>query len=64
MSSQTQRSKRCYMLPVQMIEELQRVMQETGATESELVRRAVDEHLRTHYPPRADGIGAVRGKAR
>lgn len=55
--------KRCYKLPPQMIEDLERVTRELGITESELVRRAIDSYLRQNHPQPAEAPGA-RGRPR
>jgi hypothetical protein len=45
--------KRCYKFPPAMIGRIERVVREIGITESEFVRRVVDEHLRANYPAAA-----------
>jgi Ribbon-helix-helix protein, copG family len=51
--------KRCYKFPPAMIEKIEKVVAELGITESELVRRAIDDHLRSNYPSSTsvEGVG-------
>lgn len=54
--------KRCYRLPSQMIEDLERVTRDLGITESELVRRAIDSYLRENHPTPEIAAAAKGGR--
>lgn len=53
--------KRCYKFPQPMVEKIERVVGELGISESEFVRRAVDDYLRTNFP--ADAASKAKGRS-